>query len=248
LSVYRLSLPYERTPTQRRASGLALALGVNLLLLLVLWGLGVVTPDKRPSSSAITVDLVPESHSASSTETSKAVARQTQTAASRPTPKPPPIILPAKPTITAPARTERSQPWIEMSHDELASADLRNIASSGDGSAGDSEVVGHGPHGELLYGVEWARLPTNAELSGYLPRNAPDGWGEIACKTIPDNRVDDCFEIGQEPAGSHLASAVRQAAWQFHIRPPRKGGKPLIGVWILVHIDYDSARSEAGGL
>jgi protein TonB len=246
LSVYRLSLPYERTPTQRRASGLALALGVNLLLLLVLWGLGVVTPDKRPSSSAITVDLVPESHSASSTETSKAVARQTQTAASRPTPKPPPIILPAKPTITA--RTERSQPWIEMSHDELASADLRNIASSGDGSAGDSEVVGRGPHGELLYGVEWARLPTNAELSGYLPRNAPDGWGEIACKTIPDNRVDDCFEIGQEPAGSHLASAVRQAAWQFHIRPPRKGGKPLIGVWILVHIDYDSARSEAGGL
>jgi protein TonB len=71
-----------------------------------------------------------------------------------------------------------------------------------------------------------------------LPRNAPDGWGLIACKTIPGNRVDDCVELGNSPPGSHLASAVRQAAWQFRVRPPRKGGKAMIGEWVRIRIEY----------
>lgn len=231
---------------QRRASGFALALGVNLLLLLVLWGLGVVASDKRPRSTAITIDLVPESHSAASTETTKAVVRQTRTASNQPTPKPPPIILPVKPTITPPAPAEKSQPWIEMSHDQLASADLRNIASSGEGSAGDSELVGRGPHGELLFNAEWAREPTDAELSGYLPSNPPDGWGLVECKTIAGDRVDDCIELDQYPHGSHLAAAVRQAAWQFRVRPPRKGGRELVGSWVRIRIDYSFSRSGSG--
>ncbi len=107
------------------------------------------------------------------------------------------------------------------------------------------QEAGRGPHGEVLYAVEWAREPTNAELDGYLPHNPTDGWGEIACKTIPGNRVDDCVEVGQSP-GSHLASAVRQAAWQFHIRPPRKNGRALIGEWILVHIDYTFTHDATG--
>ena len=85
----------------------------------------------------------------------------------------------------------------------------------------------------------------DAELDGYLPHNPTDGWGEIACKTIPGNRVDDCVEVGQTP-GSHLASAVRQAAWQFHIRPPRKNGRAMIGEWILVHIDYSFTHDASG--
>jgi len=40
LSAYRLSLPYERSPLRRRASGLALALAINLGLLFLLIGLG----------------------------------------------------------------------------------------------------------------------------------------------------------------------------------------------------------------
>jgi protein TonB len=61
----------------------------------------------------------------------------------------------------------------------------------------------------------------------------------VACKTIPDNRVDDCIELDQYPHGSHLAAAVRQAAWQFRVRPPRKNGKPLIGSWVQIRIDYE---------
>jgi protein TonB len=125
-----------------------------------------------------------------------------------------------------------------MSKDEMAASDISNIPTAGAGGAGDSEVVGKGPNGEALYAAEWAREPSDAELAGYLPRNSPEGYGLVACKTIPGDRVEDCIELEQKPAGSHLASAVRQAAWQFRVRPPRKGGRPLIGSWVRIRIDY----------
>ena len=244
MSAYRLPSPYDRTPLQRRISGFGLAVGVNLLLLLVLLGLGVIPAPKRQPSTAITIDMLPESHSAASTQPTKAVAQQTRTT-NRPVPKPPPIVLPVKPTITPPPPpAEKSQPWIEMSHDQLASADLRNIPTAGDGRSGDSEVVGRGPHGELLYAAEWAREPTDAEIDGYWPHNV-SGWGLVACKTIPNDRVDDCVELDQNPHGSHLAAAVRQAAWQFRVRPPRKGGREMIGTWVRILIEVDS-NGDAG--
>jgi protein TonB len=130
-------------------------------------------------------------------------------------------------------------PLLEMSKEEFAASDISKLpkASDGDG-AGDSKVVGHGPNGEVLYAAEWAREPTSAELSGYLPANAPDGYGLIACRTIPQDRVDDCIELENDPPGSHLARAVREAAWQFRVRPPRRNGKELVGEWVRIRIDY----------
>jgi protein TonB len=233
LPSYRTPSAFSRPPLRRRASGLALALAVNGALLLALLTLGVIPLPEQKSSRATVVDLIPESHSRESRAT-PAPAK-----AAKPVPKPPPIILPVKPTIAPPPPpTSKTQPWIEMSKDQMAAADLRNLPRA-DSGAGDSEEVGRGPHGEILYAAEWAREPTDAELSGYLPRNAPDGWGLIACKTIANNRVEDCVELGQSPPGSHLASAVRQAAWQFRVRPPRKGGKPMVGEWVRIRIDYE---------
>jgi protein TonB len=239
LSTYRLSSPYERQPLQRRLSGLGLALAINLGLLLVLLGLGVIPPPSQRTMRGVVINLIPESRSASQTRSTKTEAHHRKVEATQPVPKPPKIILPSKPTIALPPTPPKKSPaWIEMSQDEMAASDISKLPAAGSGGAGDSEVVGRGPNGEALYAAEWAREPTDAELGGYLPRNAPDGFGLIACKTLPENRVDDCVELDQEPHGSHLASAVRQAAWQFRVRPPRKGGRALVGSWVQIRIDY----------
>ena len=234
MAAYRLPSPYDRPPMRRRASGLALALAVNLGLLLVLLGIGKFAPVAQKASRALVVDLMSESQRAEAP--AKNEAEHQKQAQAKQAIKPPPIVLPARPTIASPPA--KAPLFIEMSHDELAAADISNLPKAGAGE-GDSEVVGHGPNGEVLYAAEWAREPTDAELGGYLPRNAPDGWGLIACKTIPNDRVDDCIELGQDPPGSHLASAVRQAAWQFRVRPPRKNGRELVGSWVQIRIDYD---------
>ena len=245
MPAYRLPSPYDRQPLKRRASGFALALAINLALLLVLMTLGVIPPPaSQKTLRGIVVDLIPESRSASSTH--KADVQRPRVEQDRPVPTPPPIILPVKPTISPPPRpSTKPAPWIEMSNDEMAASDISKLPAAGSGSGGDSEVVGRGPNGEALYNAEWAREPTDAELGGYLPRNAPDGYGLVACKTMPNDRVDNCIELENYPAGSHLASAVRQAAWQFRVRPPRKGGRPLIGSWVRIRIDYSFIRSAS---
>ena len=237
LSVYRLPSPYERQPLRRRASGFVLAVAINVGVLLMLIALGVLPPPASKNTKGLVVDLIRENSSPSPSQQSTSQKHQ-QVVEQKPVPKPPPMILPVKPTIVPPTPQPKSSPFIEMSKDEMAASDISKIRSSGGGSAGDSEEVGRGPNGEVLYSAEWAREPTNAELDGYMPRNAPEGFGLVACKTIANDRVEDCVELDQTP-GSHLASAVRQAAWQFRVRPPRKGGRALIGSWVRIRIDYE---------
>jgi periplasmic protein TonB len=231
LATYRLSSPYERPPLQRRLSGFALALGVNLLLLLILLGIGGIIPVvQRPKGSpTLVVDLMPKAEQRSAAPAAKARVTKPQPARR---PQPPKI-----PPIHSPIPSPHPLPWLEVSHDQLAAADLRNLPKA-DAGTGDSEEVGRGPNGEVLYAAEWAREPTDAELGGYLPKDAPDGSGLVACKTIPGDRVEDCIELANDPPGSHLARAVRLAAWQFRVRPPRRNGKPLVGSWVRIEIEY----------
>ena len=130
------------------------------------------------------------------------------------------------------------------SHAKPADADGQGERGT---SNGDSEIVGGGagPNGEPLYNAEWQRPPTSAELAFYLPRGTtPQGWGMIACQTVANYRVDNCEEIGQSPVGSGLARAVRQAAWQFRVLPPRIGGRPMVGAWVRIRIDYTVSGSS----
>jgi protein TonB len=225
---YRPRTAQDETPLRRRVTGLALAIGINLLLLLGLIGAGVIPIQMRKASHAIIVNLIRGSESP---------APRTASKAARPVPRPP-IVLPVKPSIAP----EHKLAMVELTSEEFAAADISKLpksdAGTGAGSAGDSEEVGRGPNGEVLYAAEWARHPTDAELGGYLPENAPEGSGLIACRTIPGDRVEDCIELGNDPPGSHLARAVRLAAWQFRVRPPRKNGRPLVGEWVRIRIDY----------
>jgi protein TonB len=247
LSAYRLSSPYERPPLQRRLSGLGLALIVNGGLLLLLLTLGRFTQGAEKASRTFVFDVMPESHSADAPAKASVQVTHHTVDHVRTLPKPPPIVLPAKPTIAVPPPPPPSKSWplIEMSKQDLAASDIGNLPKDASGGVGDSEVVGHAPNGDVMYAAEWARHPTDAELGGYLSRNTPDGFGLIACKTIPGDRVEDCLELDQTP-GSHLASAVRQAAWQFRIRPPRKNGHALIGSWVSIRIDYERIGRSSG--
>lgn len=112
--------------------------------------------------------------------------------------------------------------------------------ATGNGGAGNevAEGPGEGPGGEKLYPADWYREPTTAEMAFYMKGKHQAGWGMIACKTVADFRVEDCQEMGESPTGSGLANALRQASWQFRVRPPRIGGKPQLGVWVRILFDF----------
>jgi hypothetical protein len=169
LAAYRLSLPYERPPLRRRASRLALAVAVNLLLFLIMLSLGARLPVPKGGSAALVVSLLPQPDKAA-TEASKTEPLRPK--AHRPVPKPPPIVLPAKPTI----RVEKPLPMIELSKEEYAATDVGALpkAIAASSAAQDSKAVGRGPNGEVLYAAEWAREPTDAELGGYLQPKCGD--------------------------------------------------------------------------
>ena len=222
---------------------MALAVGLNLLVLLALLTTGALPLNPpRGGQEPLIVSLIPDADNATQAARSPQKPRETPVREQKPPLPKPKIVLPAKPTIETP----RELPWIEMSKAEMAAADIsrfpKGSESASAASAGDSEEVGRAPNGEVLYAADWARKPTNTELNGYLPPNAPDGWGLIACRTVAGNRVEDCLELGQSPRGSRLASAVRQAAWQFRVLPPRRNGRALIGSWVRIRIDYSSMR------
>ena len=103
----------------------------------------------------------------------------------------------------------------------------------------DSERVdGTGPNGEPLYAASWYREPYPDELSGFLSTAQGPGWGMIACRTAPNYRVEDCVIVGEYPQGSRIARSVLAAAWQFRVRPPQIGGRPQVGEWVRIRIDY----------
>jgi protein TonB len=235
----------SRTPLSRRAAAFALALAIEILLLLAFFTINFRERRKPEFEGGrlTTFDIAAESEQ----DTTRSIQKEQQIV-TRPRPRAAPPI--PKPTIELP---QRPLQMIEVTREEFLNSDIARLGTAANGpsgpqlasrgsgrSPGDSALVGTAPNGEPLYAAEWYREPTNQELSTYMPKRMPDGggWGMVACKTAARYRVTDCVELGQAPAGSHLAGAVRQAAWQFLVRPPRIGGKPMIGEWVRIRITY----------
>jgi hypothetical protein len=243
---------YLSRPSRRdRAVSAGVALGFVALLIWALIRMGVITPFHRPEPRTQVFTLAPPVENPVSPRPRVATSRhpkpQHEAAASAPPAPTKPV--PATKTVAPPAPT----PVIPMTSSEFAATDISKIhhdedaGASGNGAdsgAGDSSASvygpGEGPGGERLYKAEWYREPTHAEMATYLPANT-GGWANVACRTIDHYHVDNCRSLGETP-GSGLARAVRQAAWQFLIRPPRIGGKPLVGAWVVIHFDVTELK------
>lgn len=244
-------------PLSRRLTTLALVVAIHALILWLLLRIAPTLMSPPPGEkSPLVVDMLPADRVAPAAAPAKQVHRKAAagsaaTATPTATVTPPPEVPP--PPIPAERPSDAWSKVIPMTGREFARAAItpgtRGTEAVGTGSAtGDSgdgdaaaDAGGGSGGGERLYAADWYRRPTHAELSTYLPRRSQPGWGEVACRTIPNNQVTDCREIGQSASGSGLARAVRQAAWQFRILPPRVGGRPLIGSWVRIRITYTDA-------
>jgi len=233
----------ERTPLQRRIGGILFALLVELLLVLALVQLNRFPSEPKQATPSLSFELIP----APAKGGGERAAKPSRTQRSKPLPSKadavvtPPPVVPPPPQPVAPPKKDLFPDLVRVDKDTLASGDIGKIPSTArDGADTGRDSVaaygpGQGPGGQPLYNAEWVREPTQAELAFYLPRVTESGWALIACRTAPDNRVENCRTLGESPPGSGLSRGFREAAWQFRVYPPRVGGKKLIGAWVRIY-------------
>lgn len=236
----RLTRLHLSEPTRRRLRGIVIALLIELLIALGLLSLGVVPLPKKIETGLTVFNVDPDATPATRSAARKAATVQrTQT-----TPPPQVVVLPPPPVVLK-RPIDAPPQMIVLSRDDYAGSDIGKMPAApgggggaeGGGDSGTTYGPGAGPGGAPLYNAEWYREPSHAEIAGYLPPNVRAGSAMIACKTIEDFHVENCRSLGEDPVGTGLARAMRQAAWQFLVRPPRRGGKVLIGAWVRIRFD-----------
>ncbi|EQB33169.1 hypothetical protein [Sphingobium ummariense] len=250
-----MSFPSISWPRLReRLGGAAFALVFNLLLLLALLTMApkVLEPPQDPRNP-VTFEMAPAPKAAQ--EEAKA-EKSEERRQERPAPErreAEPVIRPPQP-VEKPVEQPSPFPFLSLNREQMASADIGRMPKKGPGEGssgqGDSAAVvgpGEGPGGVQLFEAEWYRRPSHAELAPYLPADAPArGWGLVACKTVDRYHVENCQTLGESPLGSGFARAVRLAAWQFLVLPPRVNGKVMVGSWVRIRIDYTRTPAGAG--
>ena len=251
---------YQSRIDRRRAASLLLAVAAHLLLVWLLLRLGpsVTQPRQPPRTATFTMlpDAAQDAPKAAA-QRQAASARPASAAAPRraptppvtpppdsPAPVPPPAVPPPPQAQPRPADAPAAPSLFgdKSLFDAGDIAGLSRGAGSGAGTGRNTASVygpGEGAGGQQLFNADWYREPTHAELSTYLPANVPAGsWGIVACQTTTRFHVENCRSIGEGPRGSGIGRALRLAAWQFLVVPPRKGGQPMIGAWVRIRIDF----------
>ncbi|MET0372616.1 MAG: hypothetical protein ABW039_14730 [Sphingobium sp.] len=244
--------PISWSKLRERGGGLLFALLFELLLVLALLTLAPdLPPEKVQDRLPVSFDMADGAKAEKQAQAQKSEKREDRKAVAEA--QQAPVVRPPEEEVKPTEQLPSPFPFLTLTREQMASADIGKLAKK-DGRAagqGDSKAVsgpGEGPGGVQLYPAEWYRRPTDAELSAYLPANAPPvGWGEVACKTVERYHVENCQQMGESPAGSGYARAVRLAAWQFLVLPPRINGKPQVGTWVRIRIDYTRTVIEGPG-
>lgn len=250
---------YQPSSDRRRLVSLLLTIAAHILIILLLLRLApAASPPLEPESMPVTFGLAPEPGAAPKASPKPAVAKAARAAGGAPAAAPsrvaPPTDLPPPPP-TPPIELPSMIGGKEL-FDGVGAAMATRRADTGrgegegegDDSGKDSSSTygpGEGPGGQRLYNAEWYTRPPRGVLQSYLPRGAPpNSWGMIACQTIDDYRVDNCRFLGESPLGSGIGRAMREAAWQFRVRPPRIGGKKMVGAWVRIRMDFTDKAED----
>ncbi|MFS2108286.1 hypothetical protein ACCC88_01250 [Sphingomonas sp. Sphisp140] len=240
---------------RRRGAALLIALVLELLLLALLLFFVPPLPGRKQGNSLSTFGIEASKGEESpdkkpAEKQQKKAARAQKAQAQAQTQPPPPVPTPIETPVPVGPPT-----FLKLSRNDYQQGDIAKVPSraetsdgastetadaGGGGGAGDTPVAGRkGRNGETLYVAEWYREPRNAELNPYINPNRArfPGYGLVACRTVARYKVEDCYEL-EETRGTGFAGSVRQAAFQFLVRPPRVGKKPMVGAWVVIRIDY----------
>lgn len=248
-------IPWDKL--RQRAGGLAFALVLNAILLLVLLTMAPhIDPKKVEDRNPVSFDIEPAKQAnKEKSKAQKAEKRERDTAA--PKQKSEPVVTPPRPVETPSVQPPSPFPFITLDSRQMAAADIgkmeKKTAGVGDSGTGNAKAIvgpGEGPGGVQLLRAEWVRKPTSAELAPYRPMgpNGPlEGWGEVACITIEHYHVENCQMIREYPVGSGFARAVRLASWQFLVRPERLKGASAIGKPISIRVEYYNRGASVNG-
>ena len=256
-----LRAEWLRVGAGRRALAVGLALLIEGLLLLLFLSLGAERTEREEEQRTTVVSIAGERVPEPAAEEGR--PERAERAQERPSPQRPAAERPpTRHSADAPAAqqaapaprpaetpTAERTPLLDFSWKMNRSAPAGRPGSAGPGpgppapaggsaSPLDSERVGTAPNGEPLYAASWYQRPRPGQLRGYLATANGPGWGLIACRTAPNYRVEDCVALDEYPAGSQINRAILAAAWEFKVRPPRLGGRSLVGSWVRIRIDY----------
>ena len=250
---------WNRDDLRRRGLGLFIALFLEFIIILAILSLSMRAggPASGPRGLS-TFSLEAEAESAAAadkSETQTPLPQKQQSTVTPPLPKP--LLPPVNPVKAPPPNPD----FIKVSKSEFDAMDLSKLPAGGGSGSGDSKGSGQGPKGNMgpglgpggaqLYPVAWLREPYDSELAPYLAavkRIPPGASADIACRMAEHNRVENCQIISETPRGTGLAKALRLAAWQFLVKPPRIDNKPQLGVWVRIHFDFGVKAVEGDGM
>lgn len=250
---YSVSPQPDRTEIRRRSLAIVITLLLEALFIFAILSLSMRSagPDAgRRGLSTFSLNAESAPKSAEKSETQTQVVPKLQRSFVPVIPKP--LLPPVNPVVAPPP----SPDFIKVSKADFDAMDLSKMPAGG-GGAGVGEGAGQGnkgamgpglgPGGAQLYPVAWLREPYDAELAPYLAavKRVPAGASaDIACRMAEHNRVENCQIISENPRGTGLAKALRLAAWQFLVKPPRIDNKPQLGVWVRIHFDFGVKADE----